>query len=291
MTQKTDLNITPYYDDYDSDKKFHKVLYRAGRPLQARELTQSQSILQDQIEKFGDHFFKEGSIVSGASSNVDMDIYFIKVKADNPTPAGDDSVESFRTDYHGKFLQGQTTGVVVKVITSVAATSDDSATLICKQYTSGTDDAGSFIVGGDEVLKEVTITENTGAITVNTANNNHFKTVASGDTPSGRASIAEIQEGVVFTRGFFAVVDKQTIVLEKYSGKPSYRVGLQINEELISSTNDTSLLDNAQGTNNENAPGADRLKINLELKKVALDETTNVNFIELARVNNGIMEL
>ena len=68
MTQKTDLNITPYYDDYSSDKKFHKVLYRAGRPLQARELTQSQTILQDQIEKFGDHFFKEGSIVSGASS-------------------------------------------------------------------------------------------------------------------------------------------------------------------------------------------------------------------------------
>ena len=291
MTQKTDLNITPYYDDYDSDKKFHKVLYRAGRPLQARELTQSQSILQDQIEKFGDHFFKEGSIVSGASSNVDMDIYFIKVKADNPTQAGDDSVESYRTDYHGKFLQGQTTGVVVKVITSVAATSDDPATLICKQYTSGTDDAGSFIVGGDEVLKEVTITENTGVITVNTSNNNHFKTVTSGDTPSGRASIAEIQDGVVFTRGFFVVVDKQTIVLEKYSGKPSYRVGLQINEELISSTNDTSLLDNAQGTNNENAPGADRLKINLELKKVALDVTTNVNFIELARVNNGIMEL
>ena len=64
MTQKTDLNITPYYDDYSEDKRFHKILYRAGRPLQARELTQSQSILQDQIEKFGDHFFKEGSIVT-----------------------------------------------------------------------------------------------------------------------------------------------------------------------------------------------------------------------------------
>ena len=33
MTQKTDLNITPYYDDYSEDKRFHKILYRAGRPF------------------------------------------------------------------------------------------------------------------------------------------------------------------------------------------------------------------------------------------------------------------
>ena len=49
MAEKTDLNISPYYDDYSEDKNFQKVLYRAGRPLQARELTQSQSILQNQI--------------------------------------------------------------------------------------------------------------------------------------------------------------------------------------------------------------------------------------------------
>ena len=291
MTQKTDLNITPYYDDYSEDKKFHKVLFRAGRPLQARELTQSQSILQDQVERFGDHFFKEGSIVAGAESNIDMDVYFIKVKADNPTQAGDDSVESYRTSFHGKFLQGQTTGVVVKVLTSAAATSTDSATLICKQYTQGTDAKGSFLVGGDEVLKEVTITENTGAITINASNNNHFKSVSESDTPSGRASIAEIQDGVIFTRGFFVLVDKQIIILEKYSGVPSYRVGVQIVESLVSSSADASLNDNAQGTNNANAPGADRLKIDLNFKKIALTDTTDINFIELGRVNNGIIEL
>ena len=293
MTQKTDLNITPYYDDYSEDKRFHKILYRAGRPLQARELTQSQSILQDQIEKFGDHFFKEGSIVTGAVQNIDMDVYFIKVQADNPNNESGalDDVESYRTDFHGKYIQGQTTGVVLKVITSVAATSSDKATLICKPYTQGNDSKGSFLVGGDETLKEVTITENTGVITVNTANKSHFKTVSTDLVPSGRASIAEIQEGVVFTRGFFVQTEKQTIILEKYSGIPSYRVGLQIKEELIDSSADTSLQDNAQGTNNENAPGADRLKISLILSKVSLTDTTDVNFIELGRVNNGIIEM
>ena len=59
MSQKTDLNISPYYDDFDESKKFHKILFRAGRPVQARELTQSQSLLQNQVQRFGDHMFKE----------------------------------------------------------------------------------------------------------------------------------------------------------------------------------------------------------------------------------------
>ena len=52
MTEKTDLNVSPYYDDFSEDKNFHKVLYRSGRALQSRELIQSQSILQNQIERF-----------------------------------------------------------------------------------------------------------------------------------------------------------------------------------------------------------------------------------------------
>ena len=63
MSQKTDLNISPYYDDFDESKKFHKILFRAGRPVQARELTGLQSILQNQVESFGKHIFKEGSMV------------------------------------------------------------------------------------------------------------------------------------------------------------------------------------------------------------------------------------
>ena len=104
MAEKTDLNISPYYDDYSESKNFHKVLYRAGRPLQARELTQSQSILQNQIERFGNHFFEEGSIVTGAQSDVDFDLYFVKVKSTNPNSSGDASVEAYRESFHGKHI-------------------------------------------------------------------------------------------------------------------------------------------------------------------------------------------
>ena len=58
MAQKINLNVSPYYDDYDSEKNFYKVLYKPGFPVQARELTTLQSILQNQVESFGSHMFK-----------------------------------------------------------------------------------------------------------------------------------------------------------------------------------------------------------------------------------------
>ena len=91
--------------------------------------------------------------------------------------------------------------------------------------------------------------------------------------PIGRSSYANINEGVVFVRGFFVKVDAQDLILEKYNPKPSYRIGLQIKEEIISTAEDTSLYDNTQGTSNENAAGADRFKYNLVFTKIELTNT------------------
>ena len=134
MSEKTDLNISPYYDDYNEDNNYHKVLFRAGRPLQARELTQSQSILQNQIQKFGSHMFKEGSIVNGAESDIDMDVEYVKVEASNPNPAesASDDVATYLSSFKGKLLQGETSGVVAEVVKTIASTGTDLATLIVR---------------------------------------------------------------------------------------------------------------------------------------------------------------
>ena len=63
MPQQTNLNVSPYFDDFDPDNDFHRVLFKPGYPVQARELTGLQSMMQNQIEKFGKHFFKEGAKV------------------------------------------------------------------------------------------------------------------------------------------------------------------------------------------------------------------------------------
>ena len=68
-TIDTNLNVSPYFDDYASNSQHHRVLFKPAVPIQARELTQLQTILQSQIEKFGDVVVKEGSLVSGCSFN------------------------------------------------------------------------------------------------------------------------------------------------------------------------------------------------------------------------------
>ena len=70
MALDTNFNVNPYYDDYDEDKKFLRVLFKPGYAVQARELTQAQTLLQKQVERFGNHIFKEGSIVIGGMTTI-----------------------------------------------------------------------------------------------------------------------------------------------------------------------------------------------------------------------------
>ena len=56
----TDFNVSPYYDDFSEDKKFFKILYRPGYSVQAREMSQMQTLLQNQIERLGDFNFTDG---------------------------------------------------------------------------------------------------------------------------------------------------------------------------------------------------------------------------------------
>ena len=42
----TNLNTAPYFDDYLENKKFYKVLFKPSTAVQARELSQIQTILQ-----------------------------------------------------------------------------------------------------------------------------------------------------------------------------------------------------------------------------------------------------
>ena len=77
MPQNTNLNVNPYFDDFDKNRNFNKVLFKPGTPVQARELTTLQSILQDQIEKFGHHMFKEGSVVIPGSVAYDLSLIHI----------------------------------------------------------------------------------------------------------------------------------------------------------------------------------------------------------------------
>jgi len=108
------------------------------------------------------------------------------------------------------------------------------------------------------------------------------------ESPNEVGSAVHINEGVYYIRGHFVESEEKTLLLDQYDDKPSYRVGLIITEEIATHLDDDALLDNAQGFSNFTAPGADRLRIEIDLVKIDLDEDDDVeNFVELMVVQNG----
>ena len=81
MPQKTNLNVSPYYDDFDKDKNFYKVLFRPGYSIQTRELTTLQSILQNQIESVGRNLFKQGDMIVPGEVSLNTTLNFVKLSS------------------------------------------------------------------------------------------------------------------------------------------------------------------------------------------------------------------
>ena len=110
-----DFNVEPWFDDFDSTKNYHRILYKPGYAVQARELTQSQTILQDQISKFGLGIYADGSNVSGGSIFVDANITTVKIASNNNIDSFIQAFETAASAYavakdqlnaqKGKFLQ------------------------------------------------------------------------------------------------------------------------------------------------------------------------------------------
>ena len=78
--EKTNLNVSPYYDDFDESDNFHRVLFRPSYAVQARELTTLQTILQNQMDKFGRHTFKEGAMVIPGNIGFTNNYYAVKLQ-------------------------------------------------------------------------------------------------------------------------------------------------------------------------------------------------------------------
>lgn len=263
----------PYYDDYDETKKYLRMLFRPGVSLQVRELNQLQTYLQTQIERMGLHLFKEGSMVIPGQIAIDTKIVYLKVE---PETNGVE-IDTILQDLVGKVVTGEN-GVQAQIVTYSDAEGTDPITLFVR-YTSSSPT--------NETIKEFTAGE---LLTTEIDSQEYTLQILSGTGNIGVGSIASIQPGIYFIKSQFVQVEAQTIVLEKYSGEPSYRVGLLATENIITSATDSSLVDNASGAPNENAPGAHRYQVILTLVKLTVDSEDDENFIELVRTDTGILQ-
>ena len=280
MTQKTNLNISPYYDDFDSQKNFYKVLFKPGSPVQARELTSLQSVLQGQIQSFGSHMFKEGSVIIPGGISYDGQFYAVKLNSSN---SGVD-ISLYLKDFVGKKITGQVSGTTARIqhVEFVDGINVDDITIYVKYI----DSDNNFTFNQFQDGESLSATENVeyGNTTI-VAGTPFASLISSNATSIGSA--ASISSGIYFVRGYFVNVTEETIILDNYTNTPSYRVGLKVDETIVSAKEDESLYDNAKGFTNYAAPGADRFKIGLSLTKKLITDTNDVDFIELLRVKDG----
>ena len=301
--QKTDLNVAPYYDDFDVTDNFHRVLFRPGFAVQARELTTLQSILQNQVERHGRHMFKEGSLVVPGQFGYINEYYAVKLQSTFNSVAISQYLQQYAENTNltdnqdenadkGVIITGSTSGVKARVIGYSDATTTDPATLYVKYTQTATNTAGGATAGvtttfvdGENISSDTAITY--GSTTIS-ANSNSATLQSSDATATG--SSASIETGVYFIRGTFVRVAKQRIILDKYTNTPSYRIGLSVNETLVTPESDSQLLDNATGSSNENAKGAHRLQYTLTLSKLPLGSAADENFVELAQVKRGVIQ-
>ena len=426
----TNFNASPFYDDFDEAKKFLRILFRPTYPIQARELTQLQTILSNQVSKFGSSVYKDGSTVTGGSLSL-TDVVSIKLPTGTVFTGGTNNLTSLLsqsnagtgyqvndvlklssgasdsilatigtnntftyslinnitpTGFFGKVLtenSNVTSGaqdaqfeVNQKVTTSTTAAytivhsdaSDSSFTVdeTVTQATSGatgtvltsTHDADadtvttvlvpdtisttefdtlSAVVGGTsgrsgtptsvttDRREESPVFRVLGFTTASTTDANPtifgvyeseeeftngdeirllgsddatISTTSLGTLPAGTiqydSQVASVSEGVFYTNGFFVTIDQQSIPLNKYDRTTTARIGYDVSESVVSEIADATLLDNATGATNANAPGAHRFKLSLFLTYKAdvatnddVDNTSDINFYQIGRIESG----
>jgi hypothetical protein len=281
MPQETNLNISPYFDDFDPKKNFYKVLFKPGYPVQARELSGVQSILQNQVEQFGNHVFKEGSVVIPGQINYNNQFFAVEIE---DAYAGID-VNFYLDDLVGKSIKGATSNVQAKVIKVLDASFSERGflTLYLSYQGAGTDNQSVFS-DGETLFLEQDLTKSQFII----QSGEGFANTASQEATSVGSAVL-LSEGVYFIRGTFVNVEAQTLILDAHSNFPTYKVGLDVVEEVVSADEDSSLYDNAKGFSNFAAAGADRFKITAVLSKKPIDSIDNQSFISLLDIREGVL--
>ena len=270
-------SATAYFDDYYQASNtpgetqgevndYLRILFRPKYTVQSRELTQAQTLIQAQMAQFASGQYHDGDAIIGGQLTLDTSVISGQVL---PTT---NLVALFNiANNTGQFVFDTSTPTTKAHILQFVSADQGTTTnnyIVYKLQTST-----PFLPGG---------------VVQSTVDPTITATFAAGNASSvfSPASIVSINDSVFFVEGFFVSVAAQTIVLNPFSELPSFRVGLSINEEIITELDPllgSALLDPA----NQNAVGADRFRIVLTLAAKSLATSADAGFIELMRVVNG----
>lgn len=276
------FNIDPYYDDFSEDKKFLRLMFRPGYGVQARELTQLQTVLQNQVERLGSHIFDEGSIVLDGQISENR-VKYARISASTSNP----------NDFIGVVMgrPGRASARIVHAEPGLGITSDNNPVLFFEYLDGASGFTFNDVIAGTAA--------NGAGITATVTGPSFFT------TPVGDGIVVSVDRGVRFVEGYFVLNTSQSIAARSLSGSgantvrifdnPTTRIGFDVTKQFITATDDQSLNDPAFGYYNYAAPGSDRFVIDLGLTQYgytasdtsAVDNFSRVGFIEFMRIVDG----
>jgi len=268
-----------YKDDFRDSDGYHRILFNSGVGLQARELTQLQTILQNQISRLGDNVFKEGAVVKPGGVNINPKYEFIRL--DESLNAN--KLSNLSASVLGRTITGASSTIQAEVLEVVTAdntvTPNEPATLYVK-YTKTEDaqtasDTVTVRMSGGETLNISGIAETlkVGPASVTTP-------------PVGVGTQVTLLGGIYYARNNFVFTESQKKIISKYTDTPTTDVGFISVEDVVTASDNNALYDNQGTVPNLTAPGADRYRIRLTVAE-RKDLTSNDNFIHVATIKKG----
>lgn len=282
MSIETNLNQSPFFDDFDEDKNFHRVLFRPGFAVQARELTQLQSILQNQLGRLSNEVYIDGIIVTGGGLTT-QEVSFVKLRdkdANNRVIAISDFFsDTGNTKIANAVITGVTSGVTGKLVfatTGSEASAPDNFTLHVHYTNSGTNNTTKEFADGETLI----LRQSSGNAFIVAAN-------AISTDATGFGLKANIQDGILYHKENFVKFGEQSVIVSKFDPQPNAYIGFATTESIIDSNADQTLLDNATGATNFTAPGANRLKIDPVLTVKSFGFANTASFFRVAEIIDG----
>lgn len=350
-----DTKVSPYFDDFDEDKNYVRVLYKPGVAVQARELTQSQTILQNQIKSVGNFLFKDGAKVTGPKPIINLDARNIKLKvntaggvslnlnalkdtfvtsddseviglvefvfeADDPNigdpPSVVISLKRYNSTNDGMFDENTTlnfyndyTDALLKTTPNYTAVTaaditKNAVTSLSQFSTTAILDNPNISIEVGDLLVHPALTKKIYVVAVTSTTQLELSDLPEATIGSENISfvnkatnptlILTQDDATFYKSGYFVKALNQSIVPNKRTALPTKLIALLSDQQIITSDDDPSLLDPALESSNYFAPGADRLKIDLNLTSLDIIDGQTLenseNLIPLIYFNQGRIE-
>ena len=270
MADFTDKTFKETYRDfYNAEDGYYRVLFNSGKALQARELIESQTIIQEEIARFGQNIFKEGALVNPGGATVDNKLEYIRL----------DPSSTFDASLVGQLL---TNGVVeFQILEMYDGVNGDPATLYVKYTDTSavTDTTKAPRVESQDVLSRVD------AVAINMT---VIDDSADPIPAAGRSTKAYFAAGDFYVQGHFVYMEGGSAFIDKYSALPKTDIGFLIEQNIITEGDDEQLYDNQGQVPDHTAPGAHRYQIKL-IPTTRDQVTSEENFVFVARVVDGII--